>query len=297
MNFNREITNFLEYIEYNKRYSADTLKSYKYDLLNFAEWVANKKIKKYDDITFLLLREYMRGMKHLSARTINRKTSSLCTFFKFLCTEGICQANNALLLNDDKPAIEETIPNIVSNDDVDKMIDFCRINYCDGRVTNYRDYAMLMLFAKTGIRRVEITNILHKDIDFDNQCVKIRGKGNKERKVYLNEEVVDILKNYINNYRPKIQNAHLSDFVFISQEQGSVSTQTVNRAINKIMKKVGCYEAGRSCHTLRKSKATNTYAKTHDIYVVAEMLGHKNINTTRIYARQQEGHIKEAFLL
>ena len=159
---------------------------------------------------------------------------------------------------------------------------------------DYRNKAMLELLYATGMRVSELTNLKLSQIDYDDECVRVMGKGKKERIIPLLDETIEYLKLYINNYRQFLLKTKDSDYIFINNFGNKISRQ----GFFKILKKL-CLDCGIkkdvSPHTLRHSFATHLLNNGADLRVIQELLGHESIVTTQIYTHIGNQKIKDDY--
>ena len=219
----------------------------------------------------------------------------ITSFFDFLLSEGYISTNPCTNIKPPRCSIEKDVV-AMSVDDVQKLKSNI-IRGVGGRKSvsahkQYvnRDLGIVMLGCSTGLRVTSISEINISDIDFFNNKITVREKGNKEREIYIGESTKEILLNWIDD-RAKILGKSKTDALFISKRKNRIS----QRAIADMIKK---YSVGIdkhiTPHKMRSTCATNLYEKTRDIYLVQSVLGHKNIANTRRYAKMSENRRMEA---
>lgn len=146
----------------------------------------------------------------------------------------------------------------------------------------------------TGIRREELTNIMLTDINFSNSTILIHGKGNKQRKVYINDNLRPILSEYVLSHRSALNSASTSRYLFPSIKSEHASVGTVNNIINHFFDEAGIKQRGISAHILRKRFATTVYNNTNDIALTSKMLGHSSPSVTMRYVSIDENNMRNA---
>ena len=175
------------------------------------------------------------------------------------------------------PKRKKTLPKTLTIDEVDSLLDIDIKDYYD-----YRNKAMLELMYSSGLRVSELVNIQNHDIDFDNACVRVFGKGSKERILPISDYALDALKIYIINAKGWLSKGKASEYLFLNNHGDKITRQ----AFFKIIKKIG-FEKGIktnfSPHTLRHSFATHLLERGADLRSIQELLGHSSISTTQIY--------------
>ncbi len=218
--------------------------------------------------------------------TRQRKSSSLKSFFGYLTVhEGVLETNPTENLTPPKKA--KKLPRFLS---LEQSIEL--LNAVEG-ADKERDYCILTLFLNCGMRLSELVSINLSDVIHNNATLRIVGKGNKERIVYLNDACLKAIENYI-KVRPK---DHVKDrnALFLSNRGTRISPKTVQAMVNKYLAKIGLGGAGYSVHKLRHTAATLMYRHGHvDIRVLQDILGHENLGTTEIYTHTSSTQMEDA---
>jgi len=187
---------FLEYLKFNKKYSSYTVINYENDLLKLEEYLNKRKIK-LNDLDYKMVNEFIIFLKEnrLNSVSINRILSAARTYFKFLEKKKVVSSNPFKLTTSLKK--DKRLPNYFKYNDFIDMIDSIDTNTDLG----IRNRALFELLLATGARVSEVVNIKINDINIGLGEIKVLGKGNKERIVYINEHTKDALINYLNNWR------------------------------------------------------------------------------------------------
>jgi len=287
--------------------SAKTVEEYCSDLRTFfrfhkrrkglAPADADLKEIRVDDVDLQLIRaitttdlfefmNYAADTLHNSATTRFRKTVTLRVFFKYLFVhEKLLETNPAENLP--SPKTQKALPHFLT---LEQSLEL--LSTVDGRFRE-RDYCMLVIFLNCGIRLSELVTIDLSDIMYDTQMLRVTGKGNKQRMVYLNDACMDAIRKYLAT-RPhdglKDRNA-----LFISGQNRRISPKTVQYVVKKHLGEIGLGEAGYSVHKLRHTAATLMYQYGDvDIRVLKDILGHENLGTTEIYTHVSNKQMEEA---
>ncbi len=274
--------------------SPNTVKEYYYDLRGFLNHL--KEIKDFDgevDIEFIKnielndIYEYLMFIsneKSNSARTRSRRVSSIKSFFKYLHIKvKLIDTNPTEAL--DPPKFKSTVPRYLELDESKRLL-----SCVDGRHKE-RDFAILTLFLNCGLRLSELVGINLADIKKDSMVVK--GKGNKERTIYLNDACLAALKDYL-AVRPKL-NVKDERALFISGQNKRIYYKTVQFLVKKYIAAAGLDPTKYSTHKLRHTAATLMYKYGKvDVRALQEILGHEQLSTTQIYTRVSNDQIKEA---
>lgn len=230
---------------------------------------------------------YCKNERNNGTATRARKASTIRIFFKYLHSHlGVLPSNPASLL--ETPSIKKSLPRHLTFDESVKLL-----NSVDGP-NKERDYCILTFFLNCGMRLSELCGINLTDISPDG-ALRLLGKGNKERIVYLNKACVDALNRYL-KVRPikDIPPSH-ANALFISRNKRRLSNKTVQHLVNTYLDKAGLAGRGFSTHKLRHTAATLMYQEGGvDIRVLKDILGHANLGTTQIYTHVADKQIENA---
>ena len=235
-----------------------------------------RKIDRRDIIAYLY---YLTDYKHNSATTRNRKLSTLRSFFKFLKQIDAIKQNPT----DDVhgPKKRAALPKHLT---LTESIDFLEVVGRSDSPTKKRDYAILTLFLNCGMRLSELTGINLTDITQDMRSLRVLGKGNKERIVYLNDACRAALQDYLSERNDGTPEKMRQKALFLSSRMQRISNKTVQWMVYKYLDAAGLHAPGMSVHKLRHTAATLMYQTGRvDVRVLKEILGHEQLNTTQIY--------------
>ena len=300
---------FLGYLQTVKGKSPKTVEEYFFDLRTFFRYLklANRMVSpevpfeeiKIDDVNIDLLKEvnltdvfeYMNYVaternNHEAARA--RKVSSLRHFFKYL-TNKTQELSFNPVQELETPKLPKKLPKFLSLEQSKALLNAAQTH---GGNYKERDYCILTLFLNCGLRLSELAGINLNDYTPEG-VLKITGKGNKERVVYLNSSC----KNALESYRKVRPNDGLKDksALFISRQKNRISVKTIQLLVNKYLKSAGLGNMGYSVHKLRHTAATLMYQHGHvDIRILKEILGHENLGTTEIYTHIANSQMKDA---
>lgn len=283
MKEDKEIEKYLDYLKYERKLSDNTYKSYEYNLKMLSNYF-DKTLTK--ELTSEQLKEYFYGL-NLSSKTKAHYITVFNSYYNFLTRENIISKNP--LCGIKMPKLEKKLPNYLTVEEIDKLLDI-KLE----KSTDYRNKAMLELLYATGMRISELTNLQISQIDFDDDLVRVMGKGKKERIIPLNDIAIKCLKEYINDYRPFLLKLNTSEYVFINNFGGTISRQGFFKILKKLCNKAGIKKEV-SPHTLRHSFATHLLNNGADLRIIQELLGHENLVTTEIYAHLQNKKIKDDY--
>lgn len=285
----QEINTFLEYLQLEKKYSAHTITAYKNDLIVFKDFCEVEfDQKSLVDISYNQIRGWIVTLvdQGISNRSINRKMSSLKTFYKYLQKTKQLSLNPMANHKALKTAKEVQLP--FSHKEVTAAI--TELSYEEG-FEGIRDRLIIELFYSTGMRRAELIGLQLSSIDLANGMVKVLGKRNKERFIPLLPSVQETYKNYLLE-REKI--GTLSTALFITSKGNKIYETLVYRVINNYFSKVSS-KVKKSPHILRHSFATHLLNEGADLNSVKELLGHSSLASTQVYTHNSLDQIKKVY--
>lgn len=286
--YNTYLNNFISYLTNNKRYSPYTITSYKKDTYDYLEFLKKNNID-IKNSNYKIVEEYSKYLykKKLSKRSIARKYSSIRTFYNYLEKNNILENNIFNLL--ENPKKEEKLPHFINEYELDKMFEIP-----DNSPKGQRDRLILELLYGTGVRVSELVNIKINDIDFNNNSIKVRGKGNKDRYVFYGKYCKEAINNYIKNGRISLLNGQTCDYLLLNRFGKNISVVSIRKILNEIINKCSL-DIKISPHVLRHTFATHLLNEGADIMHVKELLGHSSLSTTSIYTHVTNEKIKEVY--
>ncbi len=227
-----------------------------------------------------------------SATTRMRKLSALRSFFKYaFVKEHIIDSNPTE--NIDSPKKSSTLPKYLTVEESVHLLDTVRNDKTSK--TRIRDYTIIVLFLNTGMRLSELVGLNMESFDSELTKVRVLGKGNKERIIYLNRAVTAAMIEYL---RERLDPKHVrtsSNAMFLSGRDQRISNKTVQWMVGKYLKLAGYGSKGLSVHKLRHTAATLMYQSGKvDVRILKEILGHEQLNTTQIYTHVVDRNIEQA---
>ena len=284
------IDDYINYIRTIRNYSNFTETNYLLDLDNYEDYLKKNKINfkniKYQDITNY--NKYLKEELNLSSSSLSRHLSTLRSFYNYLLSEGIIDSNPFKLVSSPKKV--QKLPNYMKYNEFEEMV-----NVCENNPLGIRNKCLLEVLLATGARISEIINIKLKDMDLSNQEIKVLGKGNKERIVFINEHAVDSINDYLNNSRNILLGNKQSDKLFINHIGGDLTDRGVRTILDNIIKQ-SSLNIKVTPHMFRHTFATMLLNEGCDLKSVQELLGHVNMSTTQIYTHLTGDYIKEMYL-
>ncbi|HBI63828.1 MAG TPA: recombinase XerC [Clostridiales bacterium] len=221
----------------------------------------------------------------LSARSRARKISALRSFFKYLTDKAHLLSNNPLQ-NLEYPSVRRSLPKYLTVDESVALLEAV-----DGPFRE-RDYCILMLFLNCGLRVSELCGLNVTDIN-ENQ-IRVLGKGNKERMLYLNEACIDAINAYLPHRLQPKNGTNAANALFISRQRNRIRKTTVEHLVKKYLSQAGLDAERFSAHKLRHTAATLMYKNGVDIRTLQDVLGHENVNTTMIYTHINDANMQDA---
>lgn len=302
------LENFLTYIKVSKERSDRTEEAYYIDIRTFLRYlkvINNSTLRETDwqeikinDVPIEWLQRFtlldahkyllfLRNERNNSSATRARKTSALKQFFTYL-NKTAKLIDNDSLKDLELPRIKNKLPAFLSLEDSQKLL-----NSIDSKHKE-RDYCIILLFLNCGMRLSELVGLNLIDYSRDNWTLRVTGKGNKQRIVYLNELCVETLNNYIDLYRPN-ETAKDKIAIFLSANKTRIAKRRVQQIVEENLKRAGLSNLGISTHKLRHTAATLMYQYGNvDPLVLRDVLGHKSIATTEIYTHLSDKNLREA---
>lgn len=270
-----QIKQFLHYLEVERGFSPRTIQAYEYDLIKFADFLLKKNKSTVTDITKNHIREFLSELaKNNAGITRARKLSAIKSFFKHLTREGVIEVSPAIDI--ETPKIPEREPCYLTEQEYELFLQ--TIKEKSTVYYNARDLAIVTMFLGTGMRLSELVGLNLSSINFESKTVKVLGKGNKERIIPLNGQVVAALEKYLKG-RPEIE----SEAFFVSRLGNRLSSGGVYHLIKHFLKEAKIKKEKVGVHSLRHSFGASLLNKNVNLVVIQELLGHKRLETTRRY--------------
>lgn len=279
------LTNFIKYLTNELNYSNLTISNYERDINDYLEYLDNKDIK-YSNISKADVINYLKFLDEckLSNATISRHLSSLRTFYNYLVNHNVITTNPFNRVSN--PKKEKKLPTYLYEDEIKDMLD----NLEADNIYQRRNRLIMELFYSTGMRLSELSSITINNINGDE--IKVLGKGSKERIVYLDKIVIELLKDYLANdrelFNPK------SNYLILNKDGNKLSNRSIETIVNDIIR-TSAIKKHVTPHTIRHTFATHMLNNGCDLKVVQELLGHESLSTTQIYTHITNDRIKEVY--
>ena len=287
-----EIQSFLDYLKFERRYSAHTIRSYQDDLRQFGEYLR----KDYDEILIVktdhvTVRSWLAQLKEndISAKSINRKISSLKSFFKYHLKAGtITQSPMGKIIS---PKISKRLPVFIKEEDTSKLISASLIATEDWKSLN--THLLVSLFYGTGMRLSELVNLKENQVDFSRRQLKVLGKGNKERIIPVTAELLKVVKEYIQQKKKEFE--HSADTLLVTEKGKKMYSKYAYLLVNAVLNDNVKTLDKKSPHVLRHTFATHLMNNGANLNAVKELLGHSSLAATQVYTHNTIEKLKNVY--
>jgi integrase/recombinase XerC len=283
------IQEFLNYLTFQKRYSKHTVISYKNDLSVFFDFVfLEYMVSDINEITASMSRTWLASLKEnkASSKTINRKISSLKSFFKYQLKLKKITVSPVATVSSLK--VSRRLPSFIEQKDIDTLLTH---DYFPEDFEGKTNSLIFEILYQTGIRRSELINLKEKDIDQNSATIKVLGKGNKERIVPVNNRLLKIIDGYISEKKDTFPGLP-TDILLVSKKGKALNPKYVYTIVKSNLSKVSTNQR-KSPHVLRHSFATHLTNNGAQINAIKELLGHSSLAATQIYTHNTIEKLKE----
>jgi len=285
------IEKFLDYLQLEKNYSSNTLSAYKRDLIQYNKFIVENNCNlEIENADYKIIRSWIVSMvnSNISNRSINRKVSSLKSFYKFLIKTETIRSSPLKAHSPLKQSKKIQVP--FSQEEINSLLD------SDFFTNDYKGVlqkSIIAFFYFTGVRRIELINIKESDISVESSTIKVMGKRSKERIIPILPKLKKTIKFYMEIKSKLIGNTSF-EYLFISKNGKQLSEKFVYRTVNEYFKLVSP-KIKKAPHVLRHSFATHLINEGADINSVKELLGHSSLSATQVYSHTSMERIKEVF--
>lgn len=283
------VSPFFEYLEFEKKYSKHTIISYKNDLQQFIDYLSAEKSElQITDINHQIIRSWITDLlsEEISAKTVNRKLSSLKTFFKYLQKQEVIKTNPLSKISG--PKTPKRLPVFIDEQPMQDL--FNSIEFDEGFI-GLRDKLILDILYQTGIRRSELAQLKVSDIDFYQSALKVLGKRNKERIIPISLSLKRNLEVY---FQVKEVKGSFNTIVFITEKGKPLGDQGIYRVVKKYLSHITTISK-KSPHVLRHTFATHLLNNGADINAVKDLLGHASLSATQVYTHNTIEKLKKSY--
>ncbi|MGV8119322.1 MAG: site-specific tyrosine recombinase/integron integrase [Candidatus Xenobiia bacterium LiM19] len=299
---------FINFLSVERNLSNRTVDEYESDLRIFFDYFkpfldAELTLDTIDERTIREFLTYLKKDKKYTARAVNRKLSTLKSYFRFLKKEGYLSESPVAEIKSLK--MEKHLPKVLNENEVTKLLEApdepaagktgksAKETQLD-LLAQYRDRAILELFYASGMRISELVGLSYEDIDFENRVIRVTGKGNKQRNVLVNNTAMTALKAYLSMKTNIHSKSAGNKAIFVSRKNVRLSARAVQYLFSKYLMQAGINKSA-SPHTLRHSFATHLLEGGSDLMTIKELLGHESLSTTQIYTNISMKRIREVY--
>ena len=284
-------TSFLDYLNLEKNYSKHTLIAYHKDLEGFREFASFEfDFSEINNVSYAIIRSWIVKLVNdgVSNNTINRKISSLRTYYKFLLKVGDIDVSPLAKHKVLKTAKTLQVP--FSEKEIENVLEMLKE---ENSFVGLRNKLIVELFYSTGMRRAELINLKLNDISYSQKTIKVLGKRNKERIIPLLPSVLNTIISYL-DYRKSLSSIKDVHYLLLTKKGANIYETLVYRVINNYFSKAS-EKVKKSPHILRHSFATHLLNEGADIKSVKELLGHSSLASTQIYANNSISKLKQVY--
>ena len=287
---NEPIQPFIDYLKFEKRYSEHTIRSYHDDLIQFFDFLTQKfGDTALKEISSSIVRSWLADLKDkkISSKSINRKISSLKSFFKYELRTGVLEQTpmNTII----NPKTGKRLPVFVEEKDMHTL--FSYVEFPDNW-QGHTDKLLIGIFYNTGMRLSELINLRESQVNFSNRSIKVLGKGNKERVIPISQQLVAQITEYINQKNDSESGTEA--FLLINQKGKKLYPKYAYLAVKKYLGKITTIDK-KSPHILRHTFATHLTNGGADLNSVKELLGHSSLAATQLYTHNSIGKLKDVY--
>jgi integrase/recombinase XerC len=282
------VEKFLDHLEQIRRYSENSVSSYRHQLQKFAMFLTQNDVDNWQQVDALHIRQFLSHLyrEKNSPASINHSLSSIRSFYKYLVANVLVKTNITAGIKGPKQS--KHLPKVVGVDDINHFLNAIPSE----TLVEQRDKAMIELFYSSGIRLSELVQLNIHDYDRSQQQVLVTGKGNKQRYCPVGQEARAAIEQWLSvrhGYEKLPQSA-----MFLSQRGTRLHQRSVQMRIEHWCKKIGVSQHLHP-HKFRHSCATHMLESSQDLRAVQEMLGHENLSTTQIYTHLDFQHLADVY--
>lgn len=286
-----DIQPFINYIQFEKRYSQHTIRAYTDDLEQFSLFLnEDYGPMELPDIKVTYIRTWLASLKEqgLTTKSLNRKISTLKSFFKFHLRQGTISADPTATVI--MPKIHKRLPAFVTEKDIERL--FSQVAFPEDW-NGITERLVLQILYQTGLRLSELINLKEGQVDTYTNTIKILGKGNKERVLPCNKQLIGEITTYIQAKKTQLPEANAS-VVLVDAKGKALYGRWVYACVTKYLAQVTTLEK-RSPHVLRHTFATHLVNNGAELNAVKELLGHSSLAATQVYTHNTIDRLKEVY--
>ena len=283
---------YINYLEVERNASPYTVRNYKTDLLDFFNFLREKKVGSLTEVDKHILREYLSYLvgQNIVKRSIARKLSAIRSFYRFLQREEIIAVSP--VANTTSPKLDKRLPAFLSQDEINRLLKTPDLSTPQGQ----RDRALLELLYASGLRVSEIASLDVGQVDLETNEIRVWGKGAKERVVLMGKPAAEALTAYLKKGRPELLgDKKTSKALFVNRYGGCLTERSVQKLLGRYARIAGIKKRVHP-HMLRHTFATHLLDGGADLRVVQELLGHASLSSTQIYTHVTKSQARKVYL-
>ncbi len=284
------IQKYLSYLRYEKNYSLHTEISYSKDLSQFEEYLGQS----FEGVALIdadadIVRQWMASLVEsgMTARSVNRKLSSLKSFYRYLLRIGLIKSSPMKRVVG--PKAKKPLPSFANDSDLEIILD---LELGEDEFSAIRNRTILEVFYVTGMRRAELINLKLEDVDLSANLMKVTGKRNKQRLIPFADELKAVLESYL-VYRNQLEILNCDNF-FVKENGEAMYPMLIYRIVKMYLDSITTLDKA-SPHVLRHSFATNMLNNGAEINAVKELLGHSSLASTEVYTHTSFEELKKIY--
>ncbi len=291
---NRNLSEFQDYLRYERHYSPHTVTAYTSDIESFYTFLLTVEVLD-NEVSKVEIRQFMQNEieNNLSKRSLKRKMTSLRQYYTYLQEKGQVKDNPFLRVL--APKSVDPLPAVIYEEEINLILEAnnTRTDFLAGR-----DQLILELMFATGLRASEVVNLTLQTVNINERFLSVLGKGQKERMVPFTERVQNLIRNYLTKERKELlarrKSSQPTSAFFLNAKGDKLTIQGLRYILLSVEKKTGEY-VHLHPHLLRHSFATNLLNKGANLRIIQELLGHESLNTTQIYTHVSEESVASSY--
>ncbi|WP_019038895.1 tyrosine-type recombinase/integrase [Psychroflexus tropicus] len=278
---------FLDYLELEKKYAKHTVSSYASDLQQFQSFLLEEYgTSDFSEVNYPMIRQWIVSFvdKGMTNKTINRKLSTLKTFFKFLLKVKAIELNP--MTKHKSLKLPKREQDVFSTQELEKVSEY----YKEDSFAEVRDHLIIELLYATGMRRQELIDLKLDHLDFEQKQLKVHGKRNKQRLIPLMPSTINLIRNYL-EHRKLLATDSVS--LFLTAKGKPIYPNLVYRTVNSYFKKISS-KRKLSPHLLRHAFASHLLEEGADLSAIKDLLGHSSLASTEVYTHSNFKELSKA---
>lgn len=283
---------FIQYIRYEKRYSPNTVTAYSNDIDEFLSYIQQTyQLTDISEINYQMIRSWLVKLMESSIkpRSVNRKLSTLKSFYRFLMKEGMVKNNPMSRIT--SPKMAKTLPVYMEKSNIDLLLD--KVDFGEG-YEGIRNRLVIELFYATGMRLSELISLKEYNIDLQANTLKVLGKRNKERIIPFGSRINDLVIEFIAVKQKTFEIVNKDSFLLLTEKGEQMYPKLVYRIVNYYLGIVTTLSK-KSPHILRHTFATHLLNNGADLNAIKELLGHANLSATQVYTHNTIEKLKKVY--